>query len=121
MLPVVFISLVYFFGGLFVIGATITFRTSESIEVVNILTYGGSEMISYPMHIYQNWLPQFFTYIIPAIFLVYFSALYILEKPDRLNMPGFSLFLSPLVGFGMLVIAFLFWEFGLRHYQSTGT
>jgi ABC-2 type transport system permease protein len=120
-MPVIFLSLVCFFGGLFMIGATITFWTYDSIEAVNIFTYGGSEMMSYPMNIYQGWLRQFFTYVIPAIFLVYYPALYILDKPDPLHMPWFAPFLSPLVGLGVLLIAFLFWNFGLRHYQSTGT
>jgi ABC-2 type transport system permease protein len=52
-LPLVVLSLVCFFGGLFIIGATITFWTVESIEVINIFTYGGSELMSYPMHIYR--------------------------------------------------------------------
>ena len=120
-MPVVIVSLVCFFGGLFIIGATITFWTYESIEVVNIFTYGGSEMMSYPMNIYQNWLRQFFTYIIPAIFLIYYPALYFLDKPDPFPMPGFARFLSPVVGLGILCAALLFWNYGLRHYQSTGT
>jgi ABC-2 type transport system permease protein len=120
-MPVIFLSLVCFFGGLFIIGATFTFWTYETIEVVNIFTYGGSEMMAYPMNIYQNWLRQFFTFIIPAIFLLYYPSLYILDKPDPLQMPGFAPFLSPMVGLGVLLIAFLFWNFGLRHYQSTGT
>ena len=120
-MPVVLVSLACFFGGLFIIGATITFWTYESIEVVNIFTYGGSEMMSYPMNIYQNWLRQFFTYIIPAIFLIYYPALYFLDKPDPFQMPGFARFLSPVVGLGILCAALLFWNYGLRHYQSTGT
>lgn len=120
-MPVVFGSLVCFFGGLFIIGATTTFWTYESIEAINILTYGGSEMMSYPMNIYQNWLRKFFTYIIPAIFLVYYPALYILGKPDPLHMPAFAPLLAPIVGLGILLIALLFWNYGLRHYQSTGT
>jgi len=120
-MPVIFLSLVCFFGGLFMIGATITFWTYDSIEMVNILTYGGSEMMSYPMNIYQGWLRRFFTYVIPAIFLLYYPALFILDKPDPLHMPVFAPFLSPVVGFGILLMAFIFWNFGLRHYQSTGT
>jgi ABC-2 type transport system permease protein len=120
-LPVVIASLIAFFGGLFIIGATITFWTLESIEVVNIFTYGGSEMMSYPMHIYQGWLRDFFTYILPAIFLNYYPALYILGKPDPLGLPTLAPFLAPLVGFGLLGLALRFWQFGIRHYQSTGT
>jgi viologen exporter family transport system permease protein len=120
-LPVVLASLVCFFGGLFMVGATITFWTVESIEVINIFTYGGSEMMAYPMHIYQDWMRQFFTYIVPAIFLNYYPALYFLDKPDPLGLPAFAPFLAPAAGFGVLGAALLFWRFGIRHYQSTGT
>jgi ABC-2 type transport system permease protein len=120
-LPLMFVSMVAFFGGLFVIGSAITFWTVESIEVVNIFTYGGSEMMSYPMSIYPVWLRSFFTYIIPAIFLNYYPALYILNKPDPLGMPSFAPFLAPFVGGGFLAFGLIFWRFGMMHYQSTGT
>jgi ABC-2 type transport system permease protein len=120
-LPVVFISLICFFGGLFIIGSTITFWTVESIEVINILTYGGSEMMSYPMHIYQDWMRRFFTFVVPAIFLSYYPALYFLDKPGLHDLPSFVPFLSPIVGFGVLFLSLRFWRFGIRHYQSTGT
>lgn len=120
-LPLVILSLVLFFGGLFIIGATITFWTVESIEAINIFTYGGTEMMTYPMNIYQDWLRRFFTYFLPAIFLNYYPALYFLGKPDPFGMPGFAPFLSPLAGVGVFAAALLFWNYGLRAYQSTGT
>jgi ABC-2 type transport system permease protein len=112
---------ILFFGALFIIGATITFWTVESIEVINIFTYGGSYMISHPMHIFPDLIRRFFTYILPAIFLAYYPALYIFDLPDPFNMPEIAPFLAPLVGLGMLFVALTFWRFGLRHYQSTGT
>jgi len=120
-LPTVLASLVAFFGGLFIIGATLSFWTLESLEVVNIFTYGGTEMMSYPMHIYPDWLRTIFTYIIPGIFLNYYPALYFLDKPDPLGFPSFAPFLAPLAGFGILALAMIFWSYGLRHYQSSGT
>jgi ABC-2 type transport system permease protein len=120
-LPVVIISLVCFFGALFIIGATITFWTVQSIEVINIFTYGGTEMMSYPMSIYDKWLRRFFTFIIPGIFMNYYPAIYILDKSDPLGLPSFVSFLSPIAGLGMMVAALAFWKFGIRHYQSTGT
>jgi ABC-2 type transport system permease protein len=120
-LPFVLFGMVCFFGGLFVTGATITFWTIQSIEVVNIFTYGGSEMMSYPMHIYQRWMRQFFTFIIPAIFLNYYPALYILDKPDPFNFLPIASFLAPAIGFAILWLSLQFWHFGIRHYQSTGT
>jgi ABC-2 type transport system permease protein len=89
--------------------------------VINVFTYGGSEMMSYPMHIYQRWMREFFTYVIPAIFLLYYPALYLLDKPDPLNLPSFAPFLAPVAGLAMLFVAGAFWRFGIRHYASTGT
>ena len=120
-LPLVMLGLVLFFGALFVIGATITFWTVNSIEVINIFTYGGTFMMSYPMHIYQTWLRRFFTYIMPAIFLNYYPALYFLTKDDPFNFPSFVHFISPLIGIGMFLLALAFWRFGISKYQSTGT
>jgi ABC-2 type transport system permease protein len=117
----VVISQICFFGGLFIIGSTITFWTVESIEVVNIFTYGGSYMISHPMHIFPDAMRRFFTYILPAIFLAYYPALYILDMPDPFNMPVFAPFLAPVAGLGMLAGALAFWHFGIQHYQSTGS
>jgi len=120
-LPVVIASQIAFFGGLFIIGATISFWTLESIEIVNIFTYGGTEMMSYPMQIYPHWLRDFFSYILPAIFLNYYPALYFLGKPDPLHFPTYAPFLAPGAGFGVMAIALIFWNYGIRHYQSTGT
>ncbi|HEY3291835.1 MAG TPA: ABC-2 family transporter protein [Anaerolineae bacterium] len=120
-MPVVITSLVGFFGGLFMVGATITFWTIESIEVINIFTYGGSEMMAYPMHIYPDWMRRFFTFVLPAIFLNYAPALYFLGKSDPLGLPSAAAFMAPLAGLATLFAAALFWQFGMRHYKSTGT
>jgi ABC-2 type transport system permease protein len=121
MLPVIFISLVTFFGGLFISGATLSFWTIESLEAVNIFTYGATEMMGYPMDIYPNLIRNFFTYILPAIFLLYYPALYILDKPDPLGMPAFSPFLAPFVALGVFAVSLWFWNYGLLFYQSTGS
>jgi ABC-2 type transport system permease protein len=120
-LPLVVVGIVAFFGGLYIVGATITFWTVESIEVMNIFTYGSSELISYPMHIYPDWLRSFFTWIIPAALLNYYPALYFLDKPDPFGLPPILRFMSPLAGLLVLALSLLFWHFGIRHYQSTGT
>ena len=120
-LPFVVLGIVSFFGGLFIIGSTITFWTVDSIEVMNIFTYGSSELISYPMHIYPDWMRSFFTYVLPAALLNYYPALYFLDKADPLGMPIFMRFLSPLAGLLVLLVGLFFLRFGIRHYQSTGT
>jgi len=119
--PIVFLSQYAFFFGLYIIGAAITFWTVKQIEAVNIFTYGGTELMSYPMSIYAEWLQRFFTFIVPAIFLNYLPALYFLDKPDPLGLPAFTHFLAPVAGFAVLFAALAFWRVGVRHYTSTGS
>ncbi len=119
--PVVLLSQYAFFFGLYVIGSAITFWTVKQIEAVNIFTYGGTELMSYPMPIYAEWLRRFFTFIVPAIFLNYLPALYFLDKPDPLGLPAWTHFLSPLAGVAVFLAALAFWRVGLRRYASTGS
>ncbi len=119
-LPLVVLGMILFFGGLFMIGATITFWTVESSETMNIFTYGGGYLMSYPMNIYSDWLRKIFTFVVPAIFLNYYPALFFLSKPDPFGMPYFVHFLAPFVGIAVFWFAVQYWKFGLTHYQSTG-
>ena len=120
-LPLMLLGISLFFAGLFIFGSTLTFWTVERIEAINIFTYGGTEMMAYPMSVYPLWMRRFFTFVVPAIFLNYYPALYFLDKPDPLGFPAFAPFVAPLAGLVVLLGAAGFWRFGLGHYQSTGT
>ncbi len=119
--PILSFSQVLFFGSLFIIGATTTFWTMERLEILNIFTYGGSEIMSYPMHIFPRPIRMIFTFIVPAIFLSYFPAVFILDKSDPLLAPEFVHFIAPVVAVVMMVLALRFWRFGIKNYQSTGS
>ena len=120
-IPILVICQVCFFGSLFIIGATTTFWTMERLEILNIFSYGGSEIMSYPMHIFPRPIRMVFTYLIPAIFMSYFPAVFILNKPDPLNAPAFVSFLAPFLAVFMIWLALRFWQFGIRNYQSSGS
>lgn len=109
------------FAAVWVLGATTTFWTVRTMEIVNAFTYGGKQLTSYPMPIYGEWLRRFFTFVLPLAFVDYLPALYILGKPDPLGLPGIVRFSSPLVAAAMAVIAWQVWEAGIRHYRSTGS
>lgn len=115
------LSLIAFFGGLFVIGGTLTFWTVDSVEAMNVLTYGGRTLISYPMDIYGAWLRKTFTYLLPAAFLSYFPVLHLLGRPLPDGLPAWAAYLAPLVGPLMLALAFAFWKVGVARYQGTGS
>jgi len=120
-LPLVIISQIVAMGALFMMGSTLIIWTIQPIEAVNIITYGGVEMMSYPASIYSTWLRGLFTYLVPLVFLNYYPALFFLDRPDPLGFPVFAPFLAPAAAGVMLWLALRFWHFGLTHYQSTGT
>lgn len=120
-LPVLVLGQMAFFAALFVVGSTITFWTVDSIEAMNILTYGGHELNQYPAHIYPLPLRRFFTYIVPTLFLSYYPALYLLDKPDPTGMPPAARFIGPAIGLAAFGAALALWRVGIRHYRSTGT
>ncbi|HLF27646.1 MAG TPA: ABC-2 family transporter protein [Anaerolineae bacterium] len=112
---------VFFFMGLFIFGSGVSFWTVDSLEAINIVTYGGQMMTSYPMHIYQDWLRSIFMFIIPMAFVNYYPALWLLGKPDPLGGPTWLAFLSPFVCLIVFGLGIRMWFFGARRYQSTGS
>ncbi len=107
---------------LFVVQSAACFWSIEGLEVFNILTYGSSEAMGRPMEIYGGWLRRFLTFVLPMVFISYLPVRLILGKG---NLPGsypsWAGWLAPLVGIGFFLIARRVWDFGVRHYQSTGS
>ena len=98
-----------------------TYDTDPVGEVQNIFTYGGTELASYPLHIYNRWLQGAFLYFVPLALTSYYPALYVLGKPDPLGLPRILQFLAPLVAALFFAAGLVVWRLGLRHYQSTGS
>ena len=109
---------VLIFTGIYILQATMCFWTVQGLEVANIFTDGGREMAQYPLNIYQKWVARFFTYVIPFGTVNYLPLMYLLGKNN-----GNDLFYMLLPALGSLFIlpCLLFWQFGVRHYKSTGS
>lgn len=109
------------FAGLIVLQATLAFWTTETLEVMNAVTYGGVETTQYPINIYRPWFRSFFTFGIPLACVSYFPALAIMGVDDPLGSPTWFQYLAPAIGIAFLLVAFQIWRFGVRHYLSTGS
>lgn len=113
---------VFFFSGLFIFGSGISFWTVDSLEVMNMATYGGQFLTQYPMSIYGDFLRAFFTFVIPMAFINYYPALWLLGKPDPFGGPiGLLAFLAPFVCMLVFGLGTGMWRRGARRYASTGT
>jgi ABC-2 type transport system permease protein len=109
------------FAGLIVLQATLAFWTTETLEIMNAVTYGGVETTQYPLVIYRPWFRTFFTYAAPLATISYYPAIAILGRPDPLGSSLLFQYLSPAVGVVFLVLSLQVWKIGVRHYTSTGS
>ncbi|KAI3599365.1 Efflux ABC transporter, permease protein [Cupriavidus necator H850] len=109
------------FLGILVLQGTLSFWTIESLEIANVLTYGGVQATQYPVALYARWFRYVLTFAVPLACVAYYPALAILGKPDPIGAPTWTGLVSPLTGFVFLLAAIGAWRIGLRHYTSTGS
>ncbi|AUX44946.1 transporter [Sorangium cellulosum] len=109
------------FYGLIVLQATLCFWTVESIEIMNAVTYGGTEAAQYPLSLYRDWFRRFFTFVVPLGFVSYIPAGALLDRPTVPALPEAARWASPLVGVVFLLVSLRIWRLGERRYQSTGS
>jgi ABC-2 type transport system permease protein len=105
------------FYGLFVIQGTISFWTIETLELMNITTYGGVETGQFPMSIYKPGFRIFFTLFIPLACVGYYPMAIMLEHEA---LPLWLGLLFPFAGMLFLYLACRIWRLGVSKYQSTG-
>ncbi|MEC4814897.1 MAG: ABC-2 family transporter protein [Scytonema sp. PMC 1069.18] len=116
-----FLGCVALFVGIVIVQATLTFWTVETLEIMNILTYGGVETAQYPLSIYSKWFQRFFTFLIPLACVSYFPLVAVLEKEDVFSVPLWFCYVCPIAGILFLIVALRFWKLGERYYCSTGS
>jgi ABC-2 type transport system permease protein len=121
LLPIGIVSGAIVFTAIMLLGATLCFWTVETTELTNILTYGGREMLSYPLSIYNSGLQRFFLFVIPLAFCSYIPVCYLLDRSLPFGLPGGLAFASPLVALVFALTSGAIWRFGVSHYQSTGS
>ena len=109
------------FASILVLQATMVFWTVESLEIVNVLTYGGVQAAQYPLNIYAAWFRRVLTFGVPLACVAYYPVLAILKRSDPLGAPDWLLPITPLAGFVFLAVSLLAWRAGMARYASTGS
>ena len=115
------VGCVCLFVGLFMLGATLSFWTVESLEVINTFTYGGAETAQYPLSIYTPWFRRFFTFVVPLGCVAYFPVVAALNVVDPLGTTRAFQMSAPIAGVAFLLVCIGVWRMGVRHYTSTGS
>lgn len=117
---VIFISILgtyCLFYGLFILQGTISFWTTETLELMNILTFGGMEAGQFPLSIYKPGFRLFFTFVVPLACVGYYPIAILLRHETFSYWLGI---LFPIIGVLFLLMATQVWKFGVKHYHSTG-
>lgn len=109
------------FFGIIVLQATLAFFTIETLELMNVFTYGGVEAAQYPLAIYRPWFRRFFTFVVPIACVAYYPLLIVTERTASVGVPLLLAGLAPLAGPCFLFVALRVWRVGVRYYQSTGS
>ncbi len=104
------------FGCLFLIYASICLFTIEGLEFMNVLTDGAREYGKYPIDIYGKGVLRFCTYLVPYALFQYYPFLYLVGRTDQQWY-----MLLPILSCLFLLPCYLLWNFGIRHYKSTGS
>ena len=101
---------------IFIIGASLCFKTIQGLEVVNIFTDGTRQVCQYPMGIYRKAVRIFFTIIIPINLSNYYPMEYLKGNSDNV-----LLVFLPLLTIIFFIIANKIFDLGVKNYKSTGS
>jgi ABC-2 type transport system permease protein len=109
------------FISILLLGATMCFWTVQTTELTNILYYGGREMLSYPISIYNQTIQRILLFVVPLAFGTFLPTCYLLDRALPLGLPAWVALLSPPVALVFAGVAVWVWGLGVRHYASTGS
>lgn len=97
-----------------------SFWLVKASSFAEILYYDMAEFVDYPISIYSGVIQVILTWVLPYAFVNFYPVQVFLGKSDSIFPPLLSL-LTPVVGIVWFFLAYQFWKFGLRAYQSTGS
>lgn len=107
-------------GAIFLFIATLSFFLLKVGNFRNFLFQNPRSFAGYPISIYPKFIQVFLLYIVPFAFVNYFPVQFLIRKEDSILYPAVFMYIAPLVGVVLYVLAFLFWRWGVKHYKSSG-
>lgn len=107
-------------GAVFLILAALNIYLLETNSLKELLYWNMRKFAGYPISIFHKAIQFIMIYVMPFAFVNYFPAQYLLRKSDMAQYPEIFLYLTPAVGIGMYLLAYLFWRFSIRYYKSSG-
>ncbi len=107
-------------GGIFIIFSALSFYFVETGSIREIFYWNMRKFAGYPISIYNKLIQTIMIYVVPFAFVNYFPAQYLLRKDDMALYNEVYMYLAPVVGAVIYVIAYVFWRVSVKRYTSTG-
>ena len=101
---------------LFLLVASISFFTLQSLDFMDIFTYGMRDFGKYPFSVYGESILMFLTFVIPLALIQYYPLLYLLDRQN-----GILYILSPVLSLFFVIPSVLLYKIGLSNYKSSGS
>ena len=104
------------FFAMFLLKAACTFFTTESVQFLDIFTYGARQFGRYPFSVYGKQVLWVLTFVVPLALFQYYPLLYLVGRSSAA-----WLMLLPLAAALVFVPCLMLFRFGVKRYKSTGS
>lgn len=107
-------------GGMFILFSALSFYFVETNSIREIFYWNMRKFAGYPISIYNKLIQGLMIYVVPFAFVNYFPAQYLLRKEDMANYNEMYMYIAPVVGVVIYLVAYGFWRISVKRYKSTG-
>ncbi|HHV98952.1 MAG TPA: ABC transporter permease [Clostridiaceae bacterium] len=108
-------------SSIFTIFCSVAFWTKRSESLFLLLNDMLERTTQYPMTIYPYFVQFMLTFIVPIAFISFYPACEILGKDGRIVFPLEMSVYTPIIGIVMFILANMFFNLGLKKYESAGS
>jgi ABC-2 type transport system permease protein len=101
--------------------SVLSFFILNENPLLDFLVFNFKEFINYPITIYPRIIQVLLTFIIPFAYINYYPASFLLGKDIPDGFPFILRYLTFFVGILCFLLSIVLWNWGLKHYKSTGS
>ena len=107
-------------GAIFLFLATLNIYLLETGSLKELFYWNMRKFAGDPISIFNKPVQILLIYIVPFAFVNYFPSQYLLRKEDMQAYPEVFMYLTPVIGVIMWILAYCFWRYSIRYYKSSG-
>lgn len=115
------IGAIFVQGAALVASSVMSFFTVNENPIIDFLLFDIKDFTNYPITIYPKAIQLLLTFILPFAFINFYPASFLLGKASPEGLPAVLPYLTPVVGIICFTLSVLLWNWGLKHYKSTGS